>query len=72
MFRPGRHATLHLFILAVLVLVAGLVTTPAVSAQRKRQVKLSIAPVDAGGDYFDLTLEPGETREITVQLTNHG
>lgn len=35
-------------------------------------VKLSISPVGVAGSYFQLTLSPGETRELAVLIGNHG
>lgn len=36
------------------------------------QVELGIKPVGVEGSYFALTMAPGETRELTVELSNHG
>jgi uncharacterized membrane protein len=59
-----------LTLLFVLLLLAGV--APRAGAQTLGPVKLGIAPVDANGSYFDLTMEPGEQRELTVRLTNFG
>jgi hypothetical protein len=45
--------------------------TVMVSAQQQ-PVMLGIQPVGVTGSYFSLTLAPGETRELTVELANFG
>ena len=40
-------------------------------ADDQQQVKLSLKPVDQAGAYFVLTMEPGQTRELEVELGNH-
>lgn len=73
MFRPQRFAALHLItrVTAAFLLGLGLMIPAMVSAQDE-QVKLAIVPVGTTGGYFDLTLEPGDTRELSVQLSNRG
>lgn len=64
--RPSRLGLMGL-------LVAGL----AVGAVRHAladagDVRLGIAPVDYSGQYFDVTMAPGETRDLKVEVANHG
>jgi len=44
--------------------------SPAFAAEP--EVKLSLRPVDAPGSFFELTLRPGETRSLAVELANQG
>ncbi|MEZ2388339.1 DUF916 domain-containing protein [bacterium RCC_150] len=48
--------------------------TPIASAvaDDQQQVRLSLKPVDQAGSYFSLTLDPGQSRELKVELGNHG
>lgn len=63
-------------LLAVAAITSALVglVLPASSAQATEQqpVQLSAKPVDQPGEFFDLTLEPGETRRLEIALGNHG
>lgn len=69
--RRGRHGHRRLALAAVIVLAAVLGTlSPALAAEPA--VKLSLRPIDAGGQYFDLTLSPGTSRSLTVELGNQG
>jgi len=43
----------------------------AAAAPGEQPVRLSVKPVGTKGSYFNLTLKPGETRRLTVQLGNH-
>jgi hypothetical protein len=35
-------------------------------------VKLALSPIDQPGSYFDLTMRPGETRDLEVRIGNDG
>jgi hypothetical protein len=56
-------------LVAVLCLVASVQPVSAADAER---VQLGIKPVGIDGSYFDLTMKPGEARQLTVELGNFG
>ena len=56
--------------LAVSTALALSLATAALAEQPP--VMLSITPVGITGTYFQLTVSPGETRELTVLIGNHG
>lgn len=69
--RRGRLGHRRLALAAVIVLAAVLGTlSPALAAEPA--VELSLRPIDAGGQYFELTLAPGASRSLTVELGNQG
>ena len=49
----------------------GLVAAAPVHAA-EQPVQLSAKPVNQPGQYFDLTLRPGQTRQLQIALGNHG
>ncbi|HUQ78658.1 MAG TPA: DUF916 domain-containing protein [Patescibacteria group bacterium] len=53
------------------VLIGGLLAPGAASAQ-DGQVKLALRPIDQPGQFFDLTMRPGEIRTLEVELANVG
>lgn len=60
---------------AVLVsaLVAGVAPASAQEPDQPEQpVQLSAKPVDQPGEFFDLTLGPGQAQELAIDLGNHG
>ena len=67
---PARFGAL----LAAAALASALagVAAPAVAQGAAQPVQLSAKPVDQPGPYFDLTVNPGETSELTIALGNHG
>lgn len=44
----------------------------AAAAEENDRVQLGIKPVGVDGTYFELTMEPGEARQLTVELGNVG
>ena len=58
-------------VLAVLCAAAVLCVVVAVQAWAQAP-KLGIKPVGQTGSFFDLTMAPGERRDLAVELTNHG
>jgi hypothetical protein len=52
-------------------LLAALVAPTAAHAS-EGQVQLAIRPIDQAGQFFDLTIRPGETRTFEVELANVG
>lgn len=57
--------------LTLVAMVAALVSPIATSAQ-EGQVELAIRPIDQTGQFFDVTMRPGETRTLEVELANVG
>jgi hypothetical protein len=58
-------------VLALLSMLVAFVLPTAVYAQ-DGQVELAIRPIDQTGQFFDLTLRPGETRTLEVEVANVG
>ena len=58
--------------LRLLAAVGALLALLVGVASAAEPIKLGITPVGADGGYFALTMAPGETRELTVQLANVG
>lgn len=61
----------RLAIVASLIVVVGF-AAPAAAFASIGQVKLALWPVGQAGSYFDLTLRPGETRSLDVDIANTG
>lgn len=62
---------LSIVVAIVLACLTLLSATPAI-AQDAERVQLGIKPVGVEGSYFELTMEPGESRQLTVELGNFG
>lgn len=62
---PVRFAAL------ILGLLGGLISLLPALAEGP-DVNLGISPLDYAGQYFDITLRAGETRELKVEVGNHG
>lgn len=45
---------------------------PAVVLGESAPVELALLPVGQAGSYFDLTMQPGETRSLEVEISNNG
>ncbi|MCU1634128.1 MAG: putative protein of unknown function cell surface [Micrococcaceae bacterium] len=76
-FRVHTPAIVLLLIsalIALLGLVSLVVASPALATTdaESSPVKLSLRPVGQDGSYFALTMEPGETRQLAVELGNQG
>ncbi|MDQ0800095.1 WxL protein peptidoglycan domain-containing protein [Arthrobacter sp. SLBN-112] len=70
---PGTRILTVRVLLALGSLLAALMWPVASAvADDQQQVKLSLKPVDQAGSYFALTMEPGQSRELKVELGNHG
>jgi hypothetical protein len=65
----GRAA--RLVILGLVGLLLALVAPTAALAQATR-IKLALQPIGQTGSFFDLTLRPGETRRLAVEISNAG
>ncbi|HUS22473.1 MAG TPA: DUF916 domain-containing protein [Aeromicrobium sp.] len=66
----GRRAVTP-SLMAALAVLASFVMAGAVFAQ-DGGVHLALKPVNTAGEFFDLTMTPGETRTLEVELTNAG
>jgi hypothetical protein len=58
-------------ILGVFCILIGLVAPGAVLAQGNR-IKLALQPIGQTGSFFDLTMRPGQTRRLDVEISNAG
>jgi hypothetical protein len=58
--------------LALLGLLLVAFVAPGAALAETSQVKLALLPVGQTGSFFDLTLAPGETRRLEVQIANDG
>lgn len=67
----GRSLGSRLTIFALLAVLA-VIVAPGAAIAATGQVKLALTPVDQPGSYFDLTMRPGETRSIKVDIANVG
>ena len=59
------------FAALILGLLTGLISLLPALAEGP-DVNLGIAPLDYAGQYFDITLQAGETRELKVEVGNYG
>lgn len=70
---PRWAGIVALLALALTLASFGSLVAPAsVAAQETAMPKLGIKPVDSAGAFFAETLEPGEQKELTVELANTG
>jgi hypothetical protein len=58
-------------VIAMACLFAG-IATPGAALAANGQIKLVLRPLDQKGAYFDLTMKPGETRTMAVEIGNAG
>jgi len=63
--RGVRAAVVALFGVALLVLAS-----PA--SAEVEGVELGLVPVGQPGPFFDISMRPGETRTLEVEIANHG
>src|SRR4051794_10600896 len=59
-------------VVVMMVALLAVASATNVVAQDAERVQLAIKPVGVGGSYFALTMEPGEARQLTVELGNYG
>ncbi|MEV8147961.1 DUF916 domain-containing protein [Arthrobacter sp. NPDC080073] len=66
-------------LLTIVLLVSGSAVGAAVgplndaaAADSQQPVNLSLKPLDQAGSYFSLTMDPGQSRQLKVELGNHG
>jgi hypothetical protein len=55
-----------------LVAVLSALMSPITADAVESQIELAIRPVDQPGQFFELTMRPGETRTLAVELANVG
>lgn len=65
-----RIARVLLTLGCLIAALAGPVTIAA--ADEQQPVKLSLNPVDQPGSYFNLTIDPGQSRQLKAALGNNG
>lgn len=72
MTKPSRRRLVRVLLAlgCVIAALAGPVTIA--SADEQQPVKLSLKPVDQPGSYFNLTIEPGQSRQLRAALGNYG
>ncbi|NVM96067.1 DUF916 domain-containing protein [Arthrobacter wenxiniae] len=77
-FLRGQPQRLARLLLGMVVLISCLTLaavggnlTSAAAAQAQ-PVKLSLKPLGQSGSYFSLTMDPGQRRQLQVELGNHG
>ncbi|MEO6045224.1 MAG: DUF916 domain-containing protein [Tepidiformaceae bacterium] len=63
---------LRVSLLLLTVALAGFSAVRPSLADGPEQVSLGIAPLEYTGQYFDLTMAPGESRALKVEVANHG
>jgi hypothetical protein len=56
----------------LLGLAFGALVAPTAAFAAEPRIKLALLPVGQPGSYFDLTMRPGETRSLQVDVANHG
>jgi hypothetical protein len=69
--RPGATQFLAGALLGALVAVVAPASALAANGQVEL-VKLALSPIGQPGSYFDLTMRPGETRDLEVRIGNDG
>jgi hypothetical protein len=67
---PGRVRRSGAAILAVLLLVA--LAAPSAAHAEEGKVRLALTPVGQAGSFFDLTMAPGESRSLEIDIGNAG
>ena len=56
----------------MLGLAFGAIVAPTAAFAVEPRIKLALLPVGQSGSYFDLTMRPGETRSLQVDVANDG
>jgi hypothetical protein len=69
--QADRGRASRLAILGLVGLLLAVVAPTAAVAQGTR-IKLALKPIGQTGSFFDLTLRPGETRRLAVEISNAG
>lgn len=59
-------------VLAVVALGLGLLIQASPARAEVDGVELGLLPVGQPGAYFDVVMSPGETRELEIEIANHG
>ena len=67
-----RTRSLRVSLLLLIVALAGFSAVRPGLADGPDKVSLGIAPLEYAGQYFNLTMAPGESRALKVEVANHG
>ncbi len=65
-------ALLRIFLVIVTTMIMSLSAAGSSMAQESDRVQLGIKPVGINGSYVDLTMTPGESMQVTVEIGNFG
>jgi hypothetical protein len=68
---PSRKLHMRLAMVALFAVGVALVA-PSAALARDGQIKLALLPIGQPGPYFDLTMEPGASRDLAVNIANDG
>ena len=69
--RRGHSSRLRLALVALFGMSVALMT-PAAALAQNDGMRLVLRPIGQTGSYFDLTMRPGETRSLSVEVANAG
>ena len=67
-----RRRSVRLAAVAVLSLLLSVSFSATPASAEVNGVELGLVPIGQPGPYFDVTMDPGETREFEVEVANHG
>jgi hypothetical protein len=70
--RPARRSHGHWRVGVGLIGVLILRLAPGSVLAQNAQIRLALVPVGQPGSFFDLTMEPGDTRTLAVDIANYG
>ncbi len=70
--RAGRFSRVAVALIGLSAATFGLLPVAAVTLAADEPIRLAIEPVDVQGPFFELTLTPGESSQLTVDLANYG
>lgn len=69
---PGRHPRASRSVLLATLAMLSALLAPITAHAQDGQVELAIRPIDQTAQFFDVTMRPGETRTLEVELANVG
>lgn len=75
MVHSKMHSITRLLVitgLTVTILLGPLVADVSAQETDEPETRLNVKPVNTSGSFFELTMSPGETQQIEVELGNHG
>ena len=70
--QPGRPRGWQLVMAGLVGVMVAFTVAPGAALADDAQVKLALRPVGQAGSFFDLTMRPGETRSLDVEIANAG